>query len=208
MPINSNSHSIRKFDQTSTMGVGDPSMSFVFFSADILGHERIDLTRLKKQAHISQTQIPKIPRITRTIKTLDSVLKILDEHGRLSKAHIDDLTQSVEKENHQLTRVRSSSRVLKIRRAFVRFPSSSQQLHESQVAYLKLQAHTASLQSLKECYCRYAHMLDGARTMFQAYQQSGHRRDPIDQVKLGLRECTQVSSCTRSKMGIVITCRP
>jgi hypothetical protein len=67
------------------------------------------------------------------------------------------------------------------------------QLHESQVAYLKLQAHTASLQSLKECYCRYAHMLDGAKTMFNAYQQTTTRRDSIDQVKLGLKECTQVS---------------
>jgi hypothetical protein len=67
------------------------------------------------------------------------------------------------------------------------------QLHESQVAYLKLQAHTASLQSLKECYCRYAHMLDGARTMFNAYQQTTTRRDSIDQVKLGLKECTHVS---------------
>jgi hypothetical protein len=66
-------------------------------------------------------------------------------------------------------------------------------LHESQVAYLKLQAHTASLQSLKECYCRYAHMLDGARTMFNAYQQTTTKRDSIDQVKLGLKECTQVS---------------
>ena len=61
------------------------------------------------------------------------------------------------------------------------------------MAYLKLQAHTASLQSLKECYCRYAHMLDGARTMFNAYQQTTPRRDSIDQVKLGLKECTQVS---------------
>ena len=66
-------------------------------------------------------------------------------------------------------------------------------MHESQVAYLKLQAHTASLQSLKECYCRYAHMLDGARTMFNAYQQTTTRRDSIEQVKLGLKECTQVS---------------
>ena len=68
-------------------------------------------------------------------------------------------------------------------------------MHESQVAYLKLQAHTASLQSLKECYCRYAHMLDGARTMFNAYQQTTTKRDSIDQVKLGLKECTQVSFC-------------
>lgn len=60
------------------------------------------------------------------------------------------------------------------------------------MAYLKLQAHTASLQSLKECYCRYAHMLDGARTMFNAFQQTSTKRDSIDQVKLGLKECTQV----------------
>ena len=66
-------------------------------------------------------------------------------------------------------------------------------MHESQVAYLKLQAHTTSLQSLKECYCRYVHMLNGTRTMFNAYQQTAAKRDSIDQVKLGLRECTQVS---------------
>lgn len=124
---------------------------------------------MKKQAQLTQTQIPKIPRITRTLNTLDSVLKILEEHSRLSKCRIDQLIQSVEKENPQLSR----------------------QLHESQVAYLKLQAHTASLQSLKECYCRYAHMLDGARTMFNAYQQTTTKRDSIDQVKLGLKECTQ-----------------
>ncbi len=35
-------------------------------------------------------------------------------------------------------------------------------------------------------------MLDGAKTMFQAYQQTTTRRDSIDQVKLGLKECTQV----------------
>ena len=76
-----------------------------FYLADILGHEQIDLTRLKKQAQQSQTHIPKIPRITRTLKTLESVLKVLEEHGRLSKSHIDQLIQSVEQENHQLTRV-------------------------------------------------------------------------------------------------------
>jgi hypothetical protein len=78
------------------------------------------------------------------------------------------------------------------------------QLHESQVAYLKLQAHTASLQSLKECYCRYAHMLDGARTMFNAYQQTTTKRDSIDQVKLGLKECTQVSRSMSYIIEIVI----
>jgi len=36
-------------------------------------------------------------------------------------------------------------------------------------------------------------MLDGARTMFNAYQQTTAKRDSIDQVKLGLKECTQVS---------------
>lgn len=36
-------------------------------------------------------------------------------------------------------------------------------------------------------------MLDGARTMFNAYQQTATKRDSIDQVKLGLKECTQVS---------------
>jgi len=36
-------------------------------------------------------------------------------------------------------------------------------------------------------------MLDGARTMFNAYQQTTTKRDSIDQVKLGLKECTQVS---------------
>jgi hypothetical protein len=36
-------------------------------------------------------------------------------------------------------------------------------------------------------------MLDGARTMFSAYQQTTTKRDSIDQVKLGLKECTQVS---------------
>jgi len=81
---------------------------------------------------------------------------------------------------------------------------SLKQLHESQVAYLKLQAHTASLQSLKECYCRYAHMLDGARTMFNAYQQTTTKRDSIDQVKLGLKECTQVSLYLSYIINIII----
>ena len=36
-------------------------------------------------------------------------------------------------------------------------------------------------------------MLDGARTMFNAYQQTTTKKDSIDQVKLGLKECTQVS---------------
>lgn len=165
-------------------------MDFFFFwrIAEILGHEQIDLTRLKKQAQINQTQIPKVPRIARTLNTLSSVLKVLEDHSRLSKSHIDLLIQSVEKENPQLSRVSSSAPL------FLSHHHSFQQLHESQVAYLKLQAHTASLQSLKECYCRYAHMLDGARTMFHAYQQTTTpRRDSIDQVKLGLKECTQVS---------------
>ena len=155
--------------------------------AEILGHEKIDLTRLKKQAQINQTQIPKLPRITRTLNTLESVLKVLEDHSRLSKCHIDRLIQSVEQENPQLARV--NSRFL---HACISSFSLLQQLHESQVAYLKLQAHTASLQSLKDCYCRYAHMLDGARTMFHAYQQTTTKRDSIDQVKLGLKECTQV----------------
>ncbi|CAF1432503.1 unnamed protein product [Adineta steineri] len=149
---------------------------------DILGHEQIDLTRLKKQAQLTQTQIPKIPRITRTLNTLESVLKILEEHSRLSKCQIDKLIQSVENENHQLAR----------------------QLHESQVAYLKLQAHTASLQSLKECYCRYAHMLDGARTMFNAYQQTTTKRDSIDQVKLGLKECTQTLCAIEAQLEAML----
>ncbi|CAF3483332.1 unnamed protein product [Rotaria sp. Silwood1] len=55
--------------------------------SDILGHEQIDLTRLKKQAQLTQTQIPKIPRIARTLNTLDNVLKILEEHSRISKCH-------------------------------------------------------------------------------------------------------------------------
>ena len=71
----------------------------------MLGHEKIDLTRLKKQAQLTQTKIPKIPRITRTLNTLESVLKVLEEHSRTSKCHIDQLVQSVEKENHQLARV-------------------------------------------------------------------------------------------------------
>jgi hypothetical protein len=75
------------------------------FLAEILGDEQIDLTRLKKQAQLSQTQIPKFPRVSRTLSTLDSVLKILEEHGRSSKSHIDQLIQSVEQEKHQLTRV-------------------------------------------------------------------------------------------------------
>ena len=66
-------------------------------------------------------------------------------------------------------------------------------MNESQIAYLKLQAHTISLQSLKECYCHYVHMFNDARMMFNAYQQTAAKRDSIDQVKLGLRECTQVS---------------
>ncbi|CAF3887207.1 unnamed protein product, partial [Rotaria magnacalcarata] len=149
---------------------------------DILGHEKIDLTRLKKQAQLTQTQIPKIPRIARTLNTLENVLKVLEDHGRASKCHIDQLIQSVEKENHQLAR----------------------QLHESQVAYLKLQAHTASLQSLKECYCRYAHMLDGARTMFNAYQQTTTKRDSIDQVKLGLKECTQTLCAIEAQLEAML----
>ncbi|CAF1018805.1 unnamed protein product [Rotaria sordida] len=149
---------------------------------DILGHEQIDLTRLKKQAQLTQTQIPKIPRITRTLNTLENVLKVLEEHSRTSKYHIDQLVESVEKENHQLAR----------------------QLHESQVAYLKLQAHTASLQSLKECYCRYAHMLDGARTMFNAYQQTTTRRDSIDQVKLGLKECTKTLCAIEAQLEAML----
>jgi hypothetical protein len=36
-------------------------------------------------------------------------------------------------------------------------------------------------------------MLDGAKTMFNAYQQTTTKRDSIDQVKLGLKECTQVN---------------
>jgi hypothetical protein len=37
-------------------------------------------------------------------------------------------------------------------------------------------------------------MLDGARTMFNAYQQNAStKKESIDPVKLGLRECTQVS---------------
>ncbi|CAF3826116.1 unnamed protein product [Rotaria sordida] len=149
---------------------------------DILGHEQIDLTRLKKQAQLTQTQIPKIPRITRTLNTLENVLKVLEEHSRTSKYQIDQLVESVEKENHQLAR----------------------QLHESQVAYLKLQAHTASLQSLKECYCRYAHMLDGARTMFNAYQQTTTRRDSIDQVKLGLKECTKTLCAIEAQLEAML----
>ncbi|CAF4638972.1 unnamed protein product [Rotaria sp. Silwood1] len=160
MPINNNTHTI----------------------PDILGHEQIDLTRLKKQAQLTQTQIPKIPRIARTLNTLDNVLKILEEHSRISKCQIDQLIQSVEKENPQLAR----------------------QLHESQVAYLKLQAHTASLQSLKECYCRYAHMLDGARTMFNAYQQTTTRRDSIDQVKLGLKECTKTLCAIEAQLEAML----
>lgn len=78
---------------------------FVHRLADILGHEKIDLTRLKKQAQLTQTQIPKVPRIARTLTTLENVLKVLDEHGRISKSEIDQLIQSVEKENHQLARV-------------------------------------------------------------------------------------------------------
>ena len=161
-------------------------------SAEILGHEQIDLTRLKKQAQLNQTEIPKTPRITRTLTTLESVLKVLEEHSRISKNEIDRLIQSVEQENPQLARVTLNDKSQK------RFDGFSfQQLHESQVAYLKLQAHTASIQSLKECYSRYAQMLDGARTMFQAYQQTHTRRDSIDQVKLGLKECRKVSSIER-----------
>ena len=86
-------------------------MFFCFFSfacllADILGHERIDLPRLKKQAQLTQLQIPKTPRIERTLNTLESVLKILDEHSRISKCKIDQLIQSVEKQNLQLARVK------------------------------------------------------------------------------------------------------
>jgi hypothetical protein len=185
MSINTNTHSIRKLKNNFI------NLNYLNFLADILGHEKIDLTRLKKQAQLNQTQIPKIPRITRTLNTLESVLKVLEEHSRISKYHIDQLIQSVEKENHQLARV-NYFQIFNFYN-FVFFSSSLKQLHESQVAYLKLQAHTASLQSLKECYCRYAHMLDGARTMFNAYQQTTTKRDSIDQVKLGLKECTQVS---------------
>ncbi|UJR38371.1 hypothetical protein I4U23_031041 [Adineta vaga] len=149
---------------------------------EILGQEQIDLTRLRKQAQLTQTSIPKVPRITRTLKTLESVLNVLEEHSRKSKYHIDQLIQSVENENHQLAR----------------------QLHESQVAYLKLQAHTASLQSLKDCYYRYAHMLDGARTMFNAYQQTSTKRDSIDQVKLGLKECTQTLCAIEAQLEAML----
>ncbi len=80
--------------------------AFFYLLADILGHEKIDLTRLKKQAQLTQTQIPKLPRITRTLNTLESVLKVLEEHSKISKCHIDQLIQSVEKENPQLARVK------------------------------------------------------------------------------------------------------
>ncbi|CAF1295172.1 unnamed protein product [Didymodactylos carnosus] len=139
---------------------------------DVLGNEQIDLNRLKKTASLNHTNIPKTPRIHRTLSTLDSVLNVLEEHGRTSKIEIDNLVEEVEKGQHHLTR----------------------KLHESQTQYLKLQAHTASIQSLKECYCRYVKLLDGARTMFNAYQNS---KKPISlvsttsQVKLGLKECTQ-----------------
>ena len=37
-------------------------------------------------------------------------------------------------------------------------------------------------------------MLDGARTMFNAYQRNAStKKESLDQVKLGLKECTQVS---------------
>jgi septal ring factor EnvC (AmiA/AmiB activator) len=186
MIINNNNNNTRSISKLNEIFF----YKILFFLADILGHEQIDLTRLKKQAQLIQTQIPKIPRITRTLNTLESVLKVLEEHSRISKHQIDQLIQSVEQENHQLTRVNYfvSFDIIKTNFSFL-----LKQLHESQVAYLKLKAHTASLQSLKECYCRYAHMLDGARTMFNAYQQTTTKRDSIDQVKLGLKECTQVS---------------
>jgi hypothetical protein len=47
-------------------------------------------------------------------------------------------------------------------------------------------------------------MLDGARTMFNAYQQTTTKRDSIDQVKLGLKECTQVSRFMSYIIEIVI----
>ena len=78
-----------------------------FVLAEILGQEQIDLTRLKKQAQLTQTSIPKTPRITRTLKTLESVLKVLEEHSRKCKHQIDELIQSVANENHQLARVNS-----------------------------------------------------------------------------------------------------
>jgi hypothetical protein len=65
----------------------------------------VDLNRLKKQAQLTHTELPKTPRITRTLHTLDSVLKVLEEHGRTSKSEIERLVECVEKENHQLTRV-------------------------------------------------------------------------------------------------------
>ncbi|CAF0850126.1 unnamed protein product [Didymodactylos carnosus] len=140
---------------------------------DLLGNEQIDLNRLKKTALLHQTDIPKNPRIHRTLSTLDSVLNVLEEHGRTSKIEIDNLVDEVNKGQHYLTR----------------------KLHESQTQYLKLQAHIGSIQSLKECYCRYVKLLDGARTMFNAYQNSKKSTSLVStttsQVKLGLKECTQ-----------------
>ncbi|CAF0975176.1 unnamed protein product [Rotaria sordida] len=153
---------------------------------DILGHEQIDLTRLKKQAQLTQTQIPKIPRITRTLNTLENVLKVLQEHSRTSKYQIDQLIESVEKENHQLARINIFYFSIKDTKKKIFFFSIFfflKQLHESQVAYLKLQAHTASLQSLKECYCRYAHMLD---------------------VKLGLKECTKTLCAIEAQLEAML----
>ena len=82
----------------------------------MLGDEPIDLSRLKKQAQLSRTRIPKHPRITRTLTTLQSVLKVLEEHSRTSKSHIDQLIQEVEQEKHQFTRVNVLSIDLSSRR--------------------------------------------------------------------------------------------
>lgn len=99
--MHSNCHSIRKFldDNLSLSHLTLPTV------ADILGHEKIDLTRLKKQAQLTRTQIPKIPRIARTLSTLESVLKVLEDHSRAAKQHIDQLIESVEQDNPQLARV-------------------------------------------------------------------------------------------------------